>query len=196
VRFIANHSSGKMGIALANAAYELGAEVVLICGPSKIETAKHIKRINVITADEMYQASIKAFENTDICIMAAAVADYKAKEIADKKIKKQSAAFELKLEKTKDILLALGERKKPKQFLMGFALETDNEIKNAKTKLNKKNLDAIVLNSLQEKGSGFSYDTNRIQIIDKNNNIINFPLKAKTDVAYDIFAYICDAIKK
>jgi phosphopantothenoylcysteine decarboxylase/phosphopantothenate--cysteine ligase len=191
VRFIANHSSGKMGIALANVAHELGAEVILICGPTKIPTSQNINRIDVITAEQMYQETIKAFENTDIGMMAAAVADYKPKNIADKKIKKQTTAFSLELEKTKDILLALGERKKQQQFLMGFALETDNEIANAKTKLNKKNLDAIVLNSLQEKGSGFSHDTNKIQI----NNITDFPLKAKTEVAYDIFAYICQAIK-
>ncbi len=184
-----------MGIALANVAYELGAEVILICGPTKIQTAQNINRIDVITAEEMYQATLKAFENTDICIMAAAVADYKAKDIADKKIKKDASSFSLELEKTKDILLALGKKKR-QQFLMGFALETDNEIKNAKTKLNKKNLDAIVLNSLQEKGSGFSHDTNKIQIIDKNNNITDFPLKAKTEVAYDIFSYICQAIKR
>ncbi len=179
-----------MGFALAKAAFDMGAEVILITGPTSQEANIPIKQINVITAEEMYQAVTKEFGQVDICVMAAAVADYTPTKVAKHKIKKDDASFEISLEKTKDILLELGKRKQKNQTLIGFALETNDEIDNAKAKLRKKNLDAIVLNSLKDKSSGFSYDTNKVSIIDKNNKINEFPLKSKMEVAYDIFSYI------
>ena len=193
VRFIGNHSSGKMGFAIANAAANLGAEVYLISGPSH-QKIKHslVHRIDVVSAEEMYKASHTYFKEVDIAILSAAVADYKPKNVANQKIKKKDSTLHIELTPTKDILASLGEIKEA-QFLVGFALETNNELENAKSKLKRKNLDAIVLNSLQDKGAGFATDTNKITIIDKDFNEKSFELKSKKEVAKDI---INEIIKK
>ncbi|AUC84681.1 bifunctional phosphopantothenoylcysteine decarboxylase/phosphopantothenate--cysteine ligase CoaBC [Polaribacter sp. ALD11] len=194
VRFIGNHSSGKMGFAIANAAANLGAEVYLISGPSN-QQIKHsfVHRIDVVSAEEMYNAAHTYFKDVDIAILSAAVADYKPKNIASQKIKKTAATLEILLTPTKDILASLGKIKKH-QFLVGFALETNNELENAKGKLKRKNLDAIVLNSLQDKGAGFATDTNKITIIDKDFNEQPFELKSKVEVAKDIINEIVKRI--
>ena len=186
VRFIGNHSSGKMGFDIATAAANLGAEVVLVSGPTHLQI-KHslVNLIRVTSADEMYEACHQYFENTDVAIAAAAVADYKPKNVATQKIKKTESTFTIELEKNKDILLSLGQIKKH-QFLIGFALETENEIENAKIKIEKKNLDLIVLNSLNDKGAGFGQPTNKVTFIDKDFNIFENPLKSKELVAEDI----------
>ena len=196
VRFIGNHSSGKMGFAIASAAANLGAEVFLISGPSN-QQIKHslVHRVDVVSAEEMYDASHMYFKDVDIAILSAAVADYKPKKSASQKIKKTDTALELSLSPTKDILASLGAIKK-QQYLVGFALETNNEIENAKGKLKRKNLDAIILNSLQDKGAGFANDTNKITIIDKEFNEKAFKLKAKVAVAKDIMNEIVNRIKK
>lgn len=196
VRFIGNHSSGKMGFAIANAAANLGAEVILISGPTH-QQIQHsfINRINVISADEMYTACHRYFKEVDIAILSAAVADYKPKNSADQKIKKKDTSLTLELTPTKDILASLGEIKEH-QFLVGFALETNNEIENAKNKIKHKNLDAIVLNSLQDKGAGFATNTNKITIIDKNLHEKPFELKSKVEVAKDIMNEIVLRINK
>jgi phosphopantothenoylcysteine decarboxylase/phosphopantothenate--cysteine ligase len=196
VRFIGNHSSGKMGFAIANAAAKLGAEVYLISGPSS-QSINHslVQRIDVISAEEMHTAAHHYFDEVDIAILSAAVADYKPKNIATQKIKKTDASLEIQLEPTKDILASLGALKK-NQFLVGFALETNNEVANAKGKLKRKNLDAIVLNSLQDKGAGFATDTNKITIIGKDFALKTFELKSKTAVAEDIMKEIVHRIKK
>lgn len=186
VRFIGNHSSGKMGFELAKAAANFGAEVFLISGPSHLEVMHDlIKLIRVTSADEMYKAAHEYYPSTDIAICAAAVADYKPKTKAEQKIKKKDSELTIDLVKNKDILFSLGEQKKH-QFLVGFALETENEVDNATNKLKKKNLDAIVLNSLNDKGAGFGKSTNKITIIDKNLDIKTFDLKTKAEVALDI----------
>ena len=196
VRFIGNHSSGKMGFAIASAAANLGAEVFLISGPSN-QQIKHslVHRVDVVSAEEMYDASHMYFKDVDIAILSAAVADYKPKKSASQKIKKTDTALELSLSPTKDILASLGAIKK-QQYLVGFALETNNEIENAKGKLKRKNLDAIILNSLQDKGAGFAKDTNKITIIDKEFNEKAFKLKSKVAVAKDIMNEIVNRIKK
>tara|TARA_B100000767_G_scaffold57031_1_gene52746 strand:- start:586 stop:1797 length:1212 start_codon:yes stop_codon:yes gene_type:complete len=194
VRFIGNHSSGKMGFALAKTAADLGAQVYLISGPSH-QKIKHssVHRVDVKSADEMYVEAHKYFKDVDIAILSAAVSDYKPSSISDQKIKKKDTLLTLELTKTKDILASLGKIKKH-QFLVGFALETNNEIANAKGKLQRKNLDAIVLNSLQDKGAGFATDTNKITIIDTNLNEIAFELKSKVVVAKDIMNEIIKQI--
>ena len=194
VRFIGNHSSGKMGFAIAKAAAKFGAEVILISGPSH-QTIKHsfVKRIDVVAAEDMYKAAHTYFREVDIAILSAAVADYKPKNIANQKIKKKDSSLKIELAPTKDILASLGEIKEH-QYLVGFALETNNEIENAKIKIKRKNLDAIVLNSLQDKGAGFATNTNKITIIDKNFNEIPFELKSKTEVAKDILNEIINKI--
>ena len=194
VRFIGNHSSGKMGFEIAKASANLGAEVILITGPTA-QSVKHslIEVIPVTSAQEMYDAAHKHFESSDIAILSAAVADYKPKHIADQKIKKKDATLSIELEKTKDILASLGEIK-THQFLVGFALETNNELENAKAKLKKKNLNLIVLNSLNDKGAGFKSETNKITIIDTKNNINEYQLKSKADVAKDILNEILKQI--
>ena len=196
VRFIGNHSSGKMGFAIASAAANLGAEVFLISGPSN-QQIKHslVHRVDVVSAEEMYDASHMYFKDVDIAILSAAVADYKPKKSASQKIKKTDTALELSLSPTKDILASLGAIKK-QQYLVGFALETNNELENAKGKLKRKNLDAIILNSLQDKGAGFANDTNKITIIDKEFNEKAFKLKSKVAVAKDIMNEIVNRTKK
>ncbi|MAD98111.1 MAG: bifunctional phosphopantothenoylcysteine decarboxylase/phosphopantothenate--cysteine ligase CoaBC [Flavobacteriaceae bacterium] len=190
VRFIGNHSSGKMGFALAKAAANFGAQVTLVTGPTH-QSIDHalVNRINVVSADDMYQAVHEYFEEVDIAIFSAAVADYKPKNLANQKIKKQDASLHLELEPTQDILASAGAIKK-NQFLVGFALETNDELENAKKKINSKNLDAIVLNSLNDKGAGFATNTNKITIIDKNFKSEVYNLKSKDEVAQDIFNYI------
>lgn len=186
VRFIGNHSSGKMGFDIAQSAANMGASVVLVAGPTNcIVNNSLIKVVNVVSAQEMYDACHQYYSEVDVAIAAAAVADYKPKNIADQKIKKGAADFVIELEKTKDILLSLGESKK-NQFLIGFALETENEIENAKAKIQKKNLDLIVLNSLQDEGAGFKKPTNKVTFIDKDFNIEPMELKSKEAVADDI----------
>ena len=186
VRFIGNHSSGKMGFDIATAAANLGAEVVLVSGPTHLKMKNNsVNLIRVTSADEMYDACHHYFENMDVAIAAAAVADYKPKNVALQKIKKTEATFTIELEKNKDILLSLGQIKK-NQFLIGFALDTENEIQNAKIKIKKKNLDLIVLNSLNDKGAGFGQPTNKVTFIDKDFNIFENPLKSKELVAQDI----------
>ncbi|EAR00415.1 bifunctional phosphopantothenoylcysteine decarboxylase/phosphopantothenate--cysteine ligase CoaBC [Maribacter sp. HTCC2170] len=186
VRFIGNHSSGLMGFELAKSAANLGAEVVLISGPSNFSIEQDsVTLVNVISAEEMYAAAHEYYEKSDIAICAAAVADYRPKTIASQKIKKTKDDFTIDLVKNKDILKSLGDIKKD-QFLVGFALETENELENAKGKLKKKNLDAIILNSLNDQGAGFASKTNKITFIDKNLQIKPFELKTKAEVAVDI----------
>ncbi len=186
VRFIGNHSSGKMGFDIANCAAKLGAEVVLISGPTHLKPEfDTIKIIRVVSAQQMYDSCHQYFETIDVCVAAAAVADYRPKNVALQKIKKSQASFTIELEKTDDILASLGKIKK-NQFLIGFALETENEIENAKLKIQKKNLDLIVLNSLQDEGAGFGKSTNKITFIDQSNTIEAMPLKSKEAVAEDI----------
>jgi phosphopantothenoylcysteine decarboxylase/phosphopantothenate--cysteine ligase len=187
VRFIGNHSSGKMGFALAEEFARHGAEVTLIAGPTDLKSNNQlIKRIDVTSADDMYDKTVKAFAKSDIAVMSAAVADYTPEKVSITKIKKSGDELHLKLKKTKDILAQLGKVKTKKQVLVGFALETDNELANAKSKLERKNLDFIVLNSLKSKGAGFGHDTNKISIIDSKGTVTAFKLKAKTEVAHDI----------
>ncbi len=188
VRFIGNHSSGKMGIAIANELAQRGALVSLVCGPiSETIDTKGVSVTHVVSADEMYKACTKLFGKMDAAIMAAAVADYKPASVSNKKIKKGTADFNsIALIGTKDILKELSRQKNKRQLLVGFALETDNEINNAKKKLKEKNLDFVVMNSLKEKGAGFSHNSNKISIITKNNKVINFELKSKSEVAKDI----------
>ncbi|MGY0392104.1 bifunctional phosphopantothenoylcysteine decarboxylase/phosphopantothenate--cysteine ligase CoaBC [Bizionia sp. KMM 8389] len=186
VRFIGNHSSGKMGFEIAKAAANLGAHVILVSGPTHQKlTHSQVQIIPVTSAEEMYQAAHVHFKYVDIAILAAAVSDYKPKTVASQKIKKKDKTLSLELEKTKDILASLGKDKKH-QFLVGFALETNNEIENAKGKLKAKNLDLIVLNSLRDAGAGFKSDTNKITLIDTNETLTTFDLKTKEAVASDI----------
>ncbi|WP_271406126.1 bifunctional phosphopantothenoylcysteine decarboxylase/phosphopantothenate--cysteine ligase CoaBC [Tenacibaculum soleae] len=194
VRFIGNHSSGKMGFEIAKTAANLGAEVFLIAGPSH-QKIKHsfIHRIDVKSAQEMYDACHKYYADVDIAILSAAVADYRPKNVATQKIKKKDSALVIELEPTKDILKSLGEAKK-QQLLVGFALETNNEVENAKSKITKKNLDLIILNSLQDKGAGFATDTNKITIIDADFNQKPFELKSKRAVSIDIVNEIINKI--
>ncbi len=194
VRFIGNHSSGKMGFAIAKKAADLGAQVYLISGPSHQQIQHNfVHRIHVQSAEEMYNAAHQYFADADVAILSAAVADYRPKKIAHQKIKKKETSLELLLEPTKDILASLGAIKK-QQFLVGFALETDNEVANAISKLERKNLDAIVLNSLQDKGAGFATDTNKISILYKNASQKDFPLKSKVEVAHDILNEIIEKL--
>lgn len=190
VRFIGNHSSGKMGFEIAKSAANNGAEVILITGPTSQKVEHNfIQTIPVTSAEDMYNAAHEYYENVDVAILSAAVADYKPKNVSDKKIKKKDDTLVLELTKTKDILASLGQIKKS-QLLVGFALETNDELENAKSKLNKKNLDLIVLNSLNDKGAGFGGNTNKVTIIDKQENITKFELKSKAEVAQDLMNII------
>lgn len=194
VRFIGNHSSGKMGYALAEECASRGADVYLVSGPVQIK-AKHpnIKTISVESAQEMYEASNKEFDTSDICILCAAVADFRPETQADEKIKREKDDLVIRLKPTQDIAASLGAKKKDNQILVGFALETNNEAENAQGKLIRKNLDFIVLNSLKDANACFGYDTNKITIIEKNGNSEAFCLKSKTEVAKDIIDKICKA---
>ncbi|WP_316841735.1 bifunctional phosphopantothenoylcysteine decarboxylase/phosphopantothenate--cysteine ligase CoaBC [Pedobacter gandavensis] len=192
VRFIGNHSSGKMGFAIAEVFVALGAEVTLITGPTAEKSNITMKRIDVLSAADMLAACEISFPQSDIMVMSAAVADYTPVAAADQKIKKNSAEFTLELKKTTDILATLGQAKTAQQILVGFALETENEEAYAKAKLSKKNLDLIVLNSLNDKGAGFKLNTNKITIFNKAGEKIVFETKSKTEVARDI----CNEILK
>ena len=190
VRFIGNHSSGKMGIAIAEEALAIGAEVTLVCGPSNVKSSSKIKRINVQSAQNMFDAVMQLQETQDVLILSAAVADYRPKIVAENKIKKSDTKLTIELESTPDILASLGQQKRQNQLLVGFALETNNELENAKGKLVKKNCDLLVLNSLQDAGAGFGHDTNKVSILDRHNNIATFELKSKAEVAKDILRTI------
>lgn len=185
-----------MGIALADAAAEYGAEVELVLGPVDIAPQNSsVKVINVTTAKSMAEECISRFPQCDIAILAAAVADFTPETVAVEKLKKSKAEYILKLQPTTDIAEALGAKKKSSQILAGFALETDNELNNAKDKLRRKNFDFIVLNSLREEGAGFGHNTNRITIIDRNNIIDKFELKSKEEAAKDILDKIVSLIR-
>jgi len=188
VRFIGNRSSGKMGIALAEAFAAAGAEVTLVLGPSRLSAGhKNIRTVKVQTAQEMYEAATSAYAGSDIAVFAAAVADYRPQNVAEQKIKKKGeSGMDIHLEKTPDIAAELGRLKKEGQLNIGFALETNNEEFNAKEKLQKKNFDMIVLNSLRDSGAGFNFDTNKITILRKGNMRKEFELKSKVEVAEDI----------
>lgn len=190
VRFIGNHSSGKMGYAIATQLEELGADVTLVSGPSALKLPKGVDTISVTSAAEMLHTCEEHFEAADIVVMSAAVADYTPVEVASQKIKKKENEFSIELKKTVDILATLGAKKKENQLLVGFALETNNELENAKEKLIRKNLDFIVLNSMQDKGAGFATDTNKVTIIDRSGNTREFSLKSKEEVAKDICSII------
>ncbi len=187
VRFIGNHSSGKMGVAIANQLMAYGADVKLILGPvNDIFELEGLCVSKVTSADEMYALAKEQFAGADITVLAAAVADYKPRVMADSKIKKNKDNMTLELTKTPDIAASLGKIKSKDQIIAGFALETDNEIENARKKLHSKNFDMIVLNSLKDPGAGFGYDTNKISIIDRDNNTRDYELKSKIGVAKDI----------
>ncbi|MCI5081957.1 MAG: bifunctional phosphopantothenoylcysteine decarboxylase/phosphopantothenate--cysteine ligase CoaBC [Saprospiraceae bacterium] len=197
VRFIGNRSSGKMGVALAEAALRHGAEVCLILGPSRLSPKyENLELVRVESAQEMYEAAVQHFHESDIAILAAAVADYRPKDVADEKIKKKSENLILELVKNPDIAAELGRVKRPEQLTIGFALETQNEEANAQAKLAKKNFDLIVLNSLKNEGAGFNHDTNQISIIGKDNKKQDFELKSKKSVAFDIIQAIIELSKK
>lgn len=191
VRFIGNHSSGQMGFALAEALYLQGADVVLVTGPTALTPAfAGIGLVRVVSAAEMFEACNRVFGNMDIAILSAAVADYKMEHIAEQKIKKTNTDPTLQLVKTKDILAHLGASKKPGQFVVGFALETENEMENAQKKCLSKNADAIVLNSLNDQGAGFGSTQNQVTILDQDGAGIFIPLVSKTVVAEQIVSYI------
>lgn len=197
VRFIGNYSSGKMGFALAEACAEQGAEVTLIAGPVSLTVVHpNIKRIDVESAEEMYQAAITAFPEADVGILCAAVADYRPDEQASEKIKRETKGeMSLRLVPNKDIAASLGAIKRENQILAGFALETNNEMAHAEGKMKRKNLDFIVLNSLKDAGAGFRCDTNKITIIDKEGGTIAYPLKSKQEVAVDIVNKLATLLK-
>jgi phosphopantothenoylcysteine decarboxylase/phosphopantothenate--cysteine ligase len=191
VRFIGNYSSGKMGIALAETCAKMGATVELVCGPTRIKTSHpNIHRTDVESALEMYNAATNLFPNADAAILCAAVADFTVARTADSKIKREKDGLTLQLIPTQDIAAALGAMKREHQKLIGFALETNNERDNARKKLLRKNLDFIVLNSLNDAGAGFSYDTNKITILSRQEEE-EYPLKPKTEVAQDIINRLC-----
>ncbi len=195
VRFIGNHSSGKMGFAIAEELYLKGAIVTLITGPTNEKlNISEIKRIDVVSADEMFQHTMNFVDDCDIIIMSAAVADYTPIAVAKEKVKKKENEWNLQLTKTKDILASIGAIKKHRQFLVGFALETNNEQENAFQKLKIKNADCIVLNSLNDKNAGFGYNTNKISILDKSGEKIEFNLKSKREVARDIVSFIISKV--
>lgn len=192
VRYITNHSSGKMGIAIAIEAMKRGAEVTLVHGPLQIKVPENIHSKSIVSANDMHQACIEIFPEIDIVVMSAAVADYSPKGTSDVKIKKTGNVMNIEFDKTVDILKKLGQEKRKGQFIVGFALETDNEVENANKKLKEKNLDMIVLNSLQDVGAGFDGDQNKITLLRKDKKSKSFSLKSKREVARDIL----DQIKK
>lgn len=193
VRFIGNYSTGKMGYAIAEALANLGAEVHLVSGPVHIKTVHpEIRLYNVESAIQMHTECLRLFPNCDIGIMSAAVSDYRPDQTQEVKIKKSSDELILRLVKNPDILFSLGQMKTDKQILVGFALETNNELEFAKEKLQRKNADAIVLNSLNDKGAGFKHETNKISIILKKGIIFDYPLKEKNLVAIDIITCISE----
>lgn len=194
VRFIGNFSTGKMGYAIANACADQGAKVTLISGPTSLSVEHpNIERIDVMSAEEMYQACVKVFHTTDVAILCAAVADYTPKAPSSTKVKSSHAELTIELVKSKDIAAELGQLKQEKQMMVGFALETNNEVENAQKKLKKKNLDFIVLNSLQDDKAGFGYDTNKVTMISENE-IKALPLMQKSEVAEKIVEQVMEQI--
>lgn len=187
VRFIGNRSSGKMGLAIAEQFAARGASVTLVLGPSRLK-AQHpgINTLKVESAQQMYEAALQHFGQADIAVLSAAVADYRPAHVAEQKIKKKGDSMTIELEKTPDIAASLGKMKRVGQFIVGFALETNDELQNASEKLTKKNFDFIVLNSLQDAGAGFNFDTNKVTILHRNNIRKDFELKTKAEVAKDI----------
>lgn len=197
VRFVGNRSSGKMGFAIADQLALRGAEVKLVSGPTSLKNNnQNIQLIMVESAEEMFTACMSDFSKMDVIVMSAAVADYKPMEIADQKIKKKSDELSINLVPTQDILKQMGVMKKGNQFLVGFALETENEVANANDKLSRKNLDLIVLNSLNDIGAGFNSDTNKITIINKAGQQQSFEMKSKNEVAKDLVNVIVESITK
>jgi phosphopantothenoylcysteine decarboxylase/phosphopantothenate--cysteine ligase len=197
VRFIGNHSSGKMGFALADELASLGADVTLIAGPTaEVSKYQSIKRINITSAADMLQECLEHFLAANACVMCAAVADYTPATVSAQKIKKQDGGLNIELKKTTDILKTLGQQKREGQVLVGFALETNNEEQYAIEKLQKKNLDLIVLNSLNDAGAGFKNDTNKVTLIDRALHKTTFELKNKTEVAHDICIKLIELLKK
>ena len=193
VRFIGNFSTGKMGIALAEALANKGAEVTVVLGPAYIQSYHtRVSTVRVESAEEMYNACLGAFKDAEISVLAAAVADYKPQEIAAEKIKKQDSSLSINLTKTTDILASLGKIKKAGQLLVGFALETANEHANALKKLHEKNADMIVLNSLRDKGAGFGHDTNKVTLLDTSGEHITLPLQSKKEAAEAIVNHILE----
>ncbi|WP_407527905.1 phosphopantothenoylcysteine decarboxylase [Lacibacter sp. MH-610] len=187
VRYISNHSSGKMGYALAQEFLSRGAQVVLVTGPVCIELHhEHLKIIRVQSANEMYIDCCRYFEETDVAVFAAAVADYRPEAAALQKIKKNDESFMIKMVKNVDIAFEFGQIKQPHQVSVGFALETNDEEKHALSKLKKKNFDIVVLNSMNDAQAGFGFDTNKISIIQDDLSVTEFPLKSKKEVAVDI----------
>lgn len=196
VRFIGNFSTGKMGYAISSLLCKNHADVLLISGPTSLPPVLSVQNfVQVQSANEMYKACLKYFSQYEIIILAAAVADYRPVNVHDRKIKSKADKMVLELEKTVDIAQSLGAIKKPGQMLVGFALETDNEIENARIKLQKKNLDFIVLNSLRDEGAGFGFDTNKITVIGADNKIHKFGLKLKEEVAFDILSVISEKLQ-
>lgn len=195
VRFISNHSSGKMGFAIAESLADLGAAVTLVSGPTALHTSHpNVIVKKVMSAEEMYEACVAVFPKTDIAVLAAAVADYKPTVKADQKIKKKDETLTIELIKTKDIAASLGKLKQKGQVIIGFALETEHEQDNAIKKLESKNFDLIVLNSLKDTGAGFGHDTNKITLIDSSRTVRSFDLKSKKEVARDIVSAILDKV--
>ncbi len=197
VRFVGNRSSGKMGVAIAEQFAARGALVTLVLGPSKL-SPQHpgITTVRVESAQQMYEAAVQHFEQADIAVLSAAVADYRPAQVAEQKIKKSGERMTIELEKTPDIAASLGRMKRPGQFIVGFALETNDELQNANEKLTKKNFDFIVLNSLQDAGAGFNFDTNKITILHRGNKRKDFELKTKAEVAEDIVNEVLDSLSK
>ena len=195
VRFITNHSSGKMGYAIARTAHRRGAEVVLVSGPVSIDCPVGVELVKVQSAREMFDAVKKNFDDADIIIKAAAVADYRPKNISDEKLKKKDGELSIELERTDDILAWLGANKKEKQFLCGFSMETQNMLENSRVKLEKKNLDMICANNLKTEGAGFGIDTNVVTLITKENET-ELPVLSKNEVAGRILDHILDILKK
>lgn len=197
VRFIGNNSSGKMGFAIAEELANMGADVELVVGPTHLAVhSDKVKVTRVTSAEDMYNACVSHFPSSDITVLSAAVADYRPIHKADQKIKKSESSMTIELTKTRDIAAELGKQKKANQFVVGFALETENETANAEKKIVAKNFDLIVLNSLNDKGAGFGQDTNKITLIDRAGSKMEFPLKSKEDVAKDIVNAIVGAIKQ
>ncbi|MEQ9591056.1 MAG: phosphopantothenoylcysteine decarboxylase, partial [Cyclobacteriaceae bacterium] len=187
VRFIGNNSSGKMGFAIAEELANQGAKVTLVSGPTALSTSHpNIEVLRVTSAEEMYNLSVKAFPGSDIAVLSAAVADFRPESRAENKIKKSDNDLTIKLVKNKDIALELGKKKRKDQVIVGFALETENELANAKQKIAAKNFDLIVLNSLKDEGAGFGHDTNKVSLITKAGTVSTFDTKSKKEVASDI----------
>lgn len=197
VRFIGNYSTGKMGFAIADECASRGAKVVLIAGPVQLTTKyANIQRIDVESAEQMYTTAMGAFPNVNAAILSAAVADYSIEQPAGEKIKREDGTdLQLQLKPTKDIAASIGAAKEPGQIVVGFALETTNELQHAEDKMLRKNLDFIVLNSLNDKGAGFGYDTNKISIVDRNGKT-DYPLRTKIEVAKDIVDRLADLLNK